>query len=61
MQRVCESLWDNIINTSNKLNMSTLEEQKLETEAKTLLVKLVTAMLIDKPKEPVQAYIFNPI
>ena len=41
--------------------MSTLEEQILETEAKTLLVKLVTAMLIDKPKEPVQAYIFNPI
>lgn len=33
--------------------MSTQEEQQFDRAAKEILVKLVTALLMDKPKDPV--------
>ena len=37
--------------------MSTAEEKQFDKTAKEILVKLVTALLIDKPKDPVSLYL----
>ena len=38
--------------------MSSKEEQHFDNAAKTVLVKLVTSLLVDKPKDPVP-YIYS--
>lgn len=36
--------------------MSSQEEQHFDKAAKDILVKLVTSLLVDKPKDPVSFY-----